>query len=462
MIRVLVAAMHSGAGKTTLTCSLLSLLKRKGLDPCAFKCGPDYIDPMFHRSALGIPSHNLDLYLSEESYVRHSYARYSAGRGACVTEGVMGYYDGVGATAEASASHLAKVLDLPVLLTVYPSETEDFVDTVRNFIAKEETKHIAALFLNPCGPDEYRRLAPVLEQALGLPVVGYLPHLPEAQIPSRHLGLQTAGELAGLQRILDCLTDTLAETLDWKRFAAVFAGENKPSCSAEADVTFEEADVAKDNANGPVLPVRIGVAYDNAFCFLYPETLDAFREAGAEPVFFSPLQDSHLPEGLSGLYIPGGYPELHVKELSANTALKAGLADSIARGMPTIAECGGFLYLGTALSDPDGNAFAMAGVLPGSAENAGKPVRFGYAELTAKTDGLLLNAGESVPVHSFHYWDTTETGTDLHAVKPVSGRNWDTGFQTATLFAAFEHIYYAGHPALLKTFIEKARYYFHE
>ena len=236
MMQFLIAAPSSGSGKTTVACAVLAALKKRGADPCAFKSGPDYIDPMFHRSALQVDSHNLDLFLSDRDMVRAIFARYAAGHGAAVCEGAMGFYDGQGLTTRASAWELA--------------------DT------------------------------------LGLPVLGYLPHLPQAAVESRHLGLKTADEIADLQEKIALLADALV--LDWQRLAVL---------------TEKPAPEALPGATAPT-SVRIAVAKDEAFCFTYAETLDALRDAGAELVLFSPVQDAVLPENIGGLYLPGGYPEL--------------------------------------------------------------------------------------------------------------------------------------------------------
>lgn len=455
MNKLLFAAPSSGSGKTTVTMAVLAALKKQGRDVRAFKCGPDYIDPMFHEKALGIPCHNLDLYLTPEARVKELFRRYSAGAETVVVEGVMGYYDGVGGvTAEASAWHVADVLDLPVVLVVRPKdEPSEVVSQVRTLLTVPERApetdgdhHLKAILLSDCSKSSYETSKPLLEEATGLPVLGYLPHLEEAALESRHLGLVTAEEDPELQKKLDLLAATVEETMDLK---ALWRLGETPDGGAEAPA-FPEA--------GPA-PVRIAVAKDAAFQFCYDETLDAFREAGGEPVFFSPLTDAHLPEDIGGLYLPGGYPELHAKALSENVSLKAELKTAIEQGLPTIAECGGFLYLGTSLKTPEGETFPMVGLLAGDAEKTGKPVRFGYAELTADRDCLIAKRGAPVRIHNFHYYDTTERGGVFHAVKPVSGREFETGFATETLYAGFPHFYFAGNTELTTRFIDAAKEY---
>ena len=433
MIQFLLAAPRSGSGKTTMTCALLMALKRRGCAPCAFKSGPDYIDPMFHRAVLGVESRNLDLFFSAPETVRTLYARGAAGHGAAVCEGAMGFYDGLGGVSDrASAWHLADTLGLPVLLVVEPKGQSLTLAAELNGLVNFRTpSHIAGILLNNCTARMHALLAPMLEKETGLPVLGFLPKLPEAVIGSRHLGLYTAAEVENLQQKLALLADAAEEHIDWPRLLALCEKE-PPALPVEPET--------------PPARVRIAVAQDEAFCFTYAETLEAFRDAGAEVVFFSPLRDTALPENIGGLYLPGGYPELHARELSGNTSLLREIKRKIESGLPTAAECGGFLYLGQSLTDAEGQSWPMAGVLPGEAKDAGRLVRFGYAALSADSDSLLFRAGESFPIHEFHHWDSTANGTALAAKKPVGAAAWRCGFVNEHFYAGFPHLYWAGTP----------------
>ena len=433
MIQFLLAAPRSGSGKTTMTCALLMALKRRGCAPCAFKSGPDYIDPMFHRAVLGVESRNLDLFFSAPETVRTLYAKGAAGHGAAVCEGAMGFYDGLGGVSDrASAWHLADTLDLPVLLVVEPKGQSLTLAAELNGLVNFRTpSHIAGILLNNCTARMHALLAPMLEKETGLPVLGFLPKLPEAVIGSRHLGLYTAAEVENLQQKLALLADAAEEHIDWPRLLALCEKE-PPALPVQPEM--------------PPARVRIAVAQDEAFCFTYAETLEAFRDAGAEVVFFSPLRDTALPENIGGLYLPGGYPELHARELSENTSLLREIKQKIKSGLPTAAECGGFLYLGQSLTDAEGQSWPMAGVLPGEAKDAGRLVRFGYATLSADSDSMLFRAGESFPIHEFHHWDSTANGTALAAKKPVGGAAWRCGFVNEHFYAGFPHLYWAGTP----------------
>ena len=433
MIQFLLAAPRSGSGKTTMTCALLMALKRRGCAPCAFKSGPDYIDPMFHRAVLGVESRSLDLFFSAPETVRTLYARGAAGHGAAVCEGAMGFYDGLGGVSDrASAWHLADTLGLPVLLVVEPKgQSLTLAAELKGLVNFRTPSHIAGILLNNCTARMHALLAPMLEKETGLPVLGFLPKLPEAVIGSRHLGLYTAAEVENLQQKLVLLADAAEEHIDWPRLLALCEKE-PPALPARAET--------------PPARVRIAVAQDEAFCFTYAETLEAFRDAGAEVVFFSPLRDTALPENIGGLYLPGGYPELHARELSENTSLLREIKRKIESGLPTAAECGGFLYLGQSLTDAEGQSWPMAGVLPGEAKDAGRLVRFGYATLSADSDSMLFRAGESFPIHEFHHWDSTANGTALAAKKPVGGAEWRCGFVNEHFYAGFPHLYWAGTP----------------
>ena len=433
MIQFLLAAPRSGSGKTTMTCALLMALKRRGCAPCAFKSGPDYIDPMFHRAVMGVESRNLDLFFSAPETVRTLYAKGAAGHGAAVCEGAMGFYDGLGGVSDrASAWHLADTLGLPVLLVVEPKGQSLTLAAELNGLVNFRTpSHIAGILLNNCTARMHALLAPMLEKETGLPVLGFLPKLPEAVIGSRHLGLYTAAEVENLQQKLALLADAAEEHIDWPRLLAL--------CEKEPPALPMQPET-------PPARVRIAVAQDEAFCFTYAETLEAFRDAGAEVVFFSPLRDTALPENIGGLYLPGGYPELHARELSENTSLLREIKRKIESGLPTAAECGGFLYLGQSLTDAEGQSWPMVGVLPGEAKDAGRLVRFGYATLSADSDSMLFRAGESFPIHEFHHWDSTANGTALAAKKPVGGAAWRCGSVNEHFYAGFPHLYWAGTP----------------
>ena len=239
-----------------------------------------------------------------------------------------------------------------------------------------------------------------------------------------------AGEITDLAQKIGLLADALEANLDWATLEAL---TERPAPAPVPPPALQTAGV------------RIAVAQDKAFCFAYAETLDCLRTAGAELVFFSPVHDTALPEDICGLYLPGGYPELYARPLSENKTMRDAIRDAVNGGLPTVAECGGFLYLGQTLEDASGTAWPMAGVLPGQGFRVGKLVRFGYAALTAQADSMLFRRGESLPVHEFHHWDTTANG-DAFTARKADGRSWPCGFANEHFYAGFPHLYWAGTP----------------
>lgn len=442
MNKLMIAAAASGSGKTAVTCALLAALRKRGKRTCAFKCGPDYIDPMFHRAVLGVESHNLDLFLSDENTMEQLFRKYSMGYDAAICEGVMGYYDGLGGVTDcASAWHVADTLDLPVLLVLRPKGNSlTLAAQVKGLCAFRSPHHFIGILLNDCSSMLFQSLAPMLERETGLPVLGYLPHMEEATIASRHLGLYTAAEIEDLTARIDLLAEQLEKSVDVERLLSLC------SCVEERVHFWQRTEREKKE------PLRLAVARDAAFCFTYGETLDALKDAGMELLFFSPMRDKVLPKDIDGLYLPGGYPELYAKELAENEMMRRDVKTAVANGLPTVAECGGFLYLCETLEDTEGMPHPMAGVLPNHGVKTEKLVRFGYGNLTVNEDSLLFQKGDTVPIHAFHYWDTSQIGTAFTVEKPVSGRRWQCGFANATLYAAFPHLYFAGNEKMVGRF----------
>lgn len=359
----------------------------------------------------------------------------------------MGFYDGLGgSTDRASAWHVADTLDLPVVLAVRPKGASlTLAAQLKGLMSFRQPSHIVGILLSDCSPMQAQSLKPTLERETGLPVLGFLPHMEEAALESRHLGLKTAGELQNLTERIHCAAQALADTLDWDALSAL---------CGRPDIGLSQSGPLPSRSRTP-----IAVARDEAFCFLYGETLDALSGEGAELLFFSPLHDETLPERACGLYLPGGYPELYAGWLGRNESMRQAVREAVGRGMPTVAECGGFLYLGQTLEGADGRSYPMAGYLPGDGVRTSRLVRFGYAELTADTDSLLFRKGESVPVHEFHYWDSTQNGSSLAAAKPLTGRGWRCGFTNRRLYAAFPHLYFPGRPELAERFVQGATLY---
>ena len=446
--RLLLCAPASGGGKTTLTCAILQALVNRGANPAAFKCGPDYIDPMFHSGIIGAKSRNLDLFLMGEAAVLRSLADNSAGAGLALIEGVMGYYDGIGLSDQASAYHLARTTRTPAVLVLDGrGRALTAAAVVRGMKDFRPDSGIAGVILNRVSPMLYPRLREAIERETGVKVYGFLPNRPDCALESRHLGLVTAAEVAGLKEKLSALAAQAEESVD-------LSGLLELARTAPA-LEPPEAVLPEPVEGRP----RIAVAKDKAFCFYYADGLALLEQLGAELAEFSPMNDEKLPEGTCGLYLGGGYPELYAKALADNRPMREEVRAAVLGGLPTVAECGGFLYLNQTLADGEGRAWPMAGVFPGRAANTGKLGRFGYVTLTAQTGGLLGPAGTKIPAHEFHYWDTGAPGADFRAEKPQSARGWDCAYHTPTLYAGFPHFHFCAAPGAARNFVAAARRY---
>lgn len=435
--RLVLAGTNSGCGKTTVTCAVLQALVTRGLRVGAAKCGPDYIDPMFHSRVIGAKSSNLDSFFFDRDTMRYLLAHNGEGCDVTVIEGVMGYYDGLGLTStRASTYEAARATSSPVVLVVNARGAAlSVLAAAEGFLHFAPDSGIRGVILNGCSAMSYGPLARELENRLGVRACGYLPRLPECALESRHLGLITADEVTDLQEKLRKLAAEAEKTLD---FAALLEiARNAPPLRFTPPVLPEAG-----------APVRIGVARDRAFCFYYEDSLDLLRQLGAELVPFSPLADERLPDGVQGLYLGGGYPELYAAQLEANHTLRRQIRGAVHAGMPCIAECGGFMYLTQAIAGAP-----MAGVLPGNCADAGRLVRFGYVTLRARRDNLLCRAGEEIRGHEFHRWDATERGEDFTAVKPT-GRSWTCAVATPTLYAGYPHFHFYANPAFATRFYE--------
>lgn len=449
--RILLTAGSSGSGKTLITCGLLEALVERGLKTASFKCGPDYIDPMFHSRVIGTKSRNLDTFFTGSEVTKYLLTRNARDCEIAVMEGVMGFYDGVaGTTTTASAYDLAKVTDTPVILIVNSrGMSVSLAAYVKGFLEYKKDSHIKGVIFNQMSPMLYPRMKKLLEEELGVAVLGYVPKVEDCVIESRHLGLVLPDEIPELKDRLHKLAGVLEETLDIDRILEL-AGEAPDLLDAkpESVTDFRLSE-----------PVRIGVAEDEAFCFFYADNFRLLGEMGAEIVPFSPMEDKQLPDDLDGLLLYGGYPELNGKKLEQNTTMKDMIREKLKAGMPCMAECGGFMYLHEEMEGMDGNFYQMAGVIPGKAYRTPKLSRFGYVTLTQKKPALGMEDFGEIPAHEFHYFDSENCGGDFHAAKPESKRGWDCIHGTDTMLAGFPHLYYYGNPEVPKAFLKKCLAY---
>ncbi|MDR3115519.1 MAG: cobyrinate a,c-diamide synthase [Treponema sp.] len=449
--RILITGTHSGCGKTTLSCGLLSAFKARGLHITAFKCGPDYIDPMFHRSITGVEAYNLDpFFLPGEALrgyftakMRHPRSGTRENPSLAVLEGAMGYYDGIGATCQASSYEAAETTKTPVILVVDMRGLGNSVFAlIEGFVHyKEDGGGICGIIFNGMNETRYLQFKPELEKR-NLKAFGYFPYNQAWRIESRHLGLTTAAEIPFLQEKLEALGRQAAETVDLAGLLELAGRASDVSLGAVKRVR---------KVPGP--RVRLAVASDESFCFLYQENLELLEDLGCDLAFFSPIHDAGLPEGSCGLLLCGGYPELYARGLAENVPMRIAVYEAIRGLVPTIAECGGFLYLHKML-----DGLPMAGVLEAQAFKTKQLQRFGYVTLKANRDTLLCKAGDAIRAHEFHYWESTDPGCDFTASKN-SGMTYACIHARDSLYMGFPHLYFPANPDFARRFVRKMQAY---
>ena len=437
--RFLLAGTGSGCGKTTVTCAVVQALADRGLRVGAFKCGPDYIDPMFHSRITGAKSANLDGFFFSENTLRYLLAKNSRDRDVSVIEGVMGYYDGAGmTTARASTWETGRTVGAPAVLAVSARGAAlSVLAVIQGFLTLEADSGIRGVILNHCSPMAYQSLAGAIRERFAGRVepLGFLPPMPECALESRHLGLVTAGEVEGLREKMGLLARQAERTIDLDGLLRL--------ADSAPPLRFDPVELPRYGERA-----RIAVARDRAFCFYYEDSLAALEELGAELVRFSPLEDEALPEGIDGLCLGGGYPELCARQLAENKPMRRAVRQALEEGTPCVAECGGFMYLTEAIGGEP-----MVGALPGDCFDRGRLTRFGYVTLRSKADNLLCRAGEEIRGHEFHHWDARQPGDGFTAVKP-SGRSWDCAVATDRLYAGFPHLHFYANLNCARRFYE--------
>lgn len=441
----MIAATGSGCGKTTITCAAIAAFQNQGLRVCAFKCGPDFIDPIFHREILGATSRNLDLVMADEKTTRSLFLQNLKGDVA-VVEGAMGLYDGADfGSNDGSPYHVACALDIPIALVVNARGMgRSTLALVKGFVDLDRERRIVGVILNRISESTFLRLKPILEAELDVRVLGYFPNQPDLGLESRYLGLKLPHEVSDLRARVQKASEDLARTIDLN--ATLALAREFPESASPPEVRTP-------------LRARIAVARDDAFCFYYEENLRMLREAGAELVFFSPLANEPVPADVDGLLLSGGYPELHAERLSANRTTLDSVKTLYASGAPTMAESGGFIYLHESLVTRDGTKYPLVGAIPGICRDVGKLVRFGYVKLTEKKPAFLDASAGSVMGHEFHYFDSDNNGEDCEAVKPASGKRWFACHTDARRLLGFPHLYYPSNPAAPRAFVDKCAHW---
>lgn len=446
--RLMITAPMSGAGKTMVCCGLLKCLKDREMKVTAFKCGPDYIDPMFHKEVLGIDSYNLDTFLCGRENTLKIFVRHAGKSEIAVMEGVMGYYDGIGgSTTDASAYDVARVTGTPAVLLIdgrgISLSIVPYIQGFLTFKEKETLKsHIGGVILNHVPSGQYTRLKELIERETSVKVYGYVPEMKELSLESRHLGLKKPSEIENFKEKMHILGERLADTLDID--GLILLAESAPDVETYA----WEMPVKK-------YKVRIGLAWDEAFCFIYQDNLELLKAMGAEIVTFSPLHNTKLPEDIDGLILCGGYPELYIQWQEANDLMRKAVRKALKKGIPCIAECGGFMYLQEEIEDREGFFQEAVGAIKGKCFPTGSLKRFGYITLEG---GLVFGRDVGkIPAHEFHYYDSDNCGNAFTAKKPLSERSWECMISTDTLLAGFPHIHYGGNPKVAEAFLEACK-----
>ena len=456
--RFMIAAPKSGSGKTMITCALLQLLKDSGKNVSSYKCGPDYIDPMFHKKVLGVPSKNLDTFFTDEKTTVQLFLDKRADGDFAVLEGVMGLYDGLGGIYEQGSSyHLAKVTQTPIILVVDAKGMGKSVLALIAGFLQYDTHHlIKGVLLNRMSKGYYDIIKPLIEKELSVKVVGYFPEQKDIGLSSRHLGLVMPDELADIKEQLDELAGRLKKTIDLDMLLDI---------AAEAEEITKTTNTEQMQIQNQNNTVNIAVAMDEAFCFYYEDNLRLIEKCGAKLQYFSPLHDTKLPDNCDALLLGGGYPELYAKELSENLSMRNSIKTAFKTGLPTVAECGGFMYLHTYIhniceedADAQNYVFGMTGALDSECHFKGKLVRFGYIELEEKHSNFLPT-DEKIRAHEFHYYDSTDNGADCIATKPATGRSYDCVISHDNYWLGFPHLYYPSNPHFAESLVRKAYEY---
>lgn len=448
--RIIVAGTGSGAGKTTITIGLMAAFRKKGLVVQGFKCGPDYIDPAYHTAITGRPSRNLDSWMLTEDVVRGMLSRASADADISIIEGVMGLYDGKSPVEDnGSTAEISLLTRTPVVLVVnVHSMARSAAAVVKGFQALNPNVPIVGVIANHAGSEGHGELIrQAVEKECGIPLLGTLVRTQEIRIPERHLGLLPAVERGELEPLFEQLGEMVAQRIDVDRLLAL--AEAPPlRLDESASRLFPAAKKRKPT-------VRIAVAKDAAFNFYYPENLEMLAEAGAECVFFSPLAGESVPDGIDGLYIGGGFPEEFAAELAEAEESRASVRRAIENGMPTFAECGGFMFLTDEIITTDGQRYPMVGIISGRTRMQTKRAALGYREAYGMEGNFLLHEGETARGHEFHY-STFEPDEELPHAYEVQSRfgKKQEGVLCENVVAGYTHLHFASAPLVVEHWID--------
>lgn len=431
----MIAGTNSGCGKTSVVCAVLKALLNKNINPVSFKCGCDYIDPMFHREVIGIDSRNLDSFFCDDNILKYLFSRNSRGE-ISVVEGVMGFYDGI--NGKASSYEISQKLNIPVVIVINCKGMSTSIGAVmKGFLEYRKPNNIKGFIFNRL-PESLKDYVKSLCTELDTEFFGYFPYCSNAVIESRNLGLSS--DMEKINEKLEILGETAEKTIDIQKLLNLSDNMDFP--------VFDDIDIKK------ISDIEIAVARDKAFSFIYPDNIDILERLGCKIKYFSPLNDKKLPENISGIILSGGYPEIYAEKLSENKSMISDIKSAYKKNIPIIAECGGFMYLNEYIGKYRG-----VGIIPAKAFKTERLQRFGYINLKAEKDNIFCKKGEIFPAHEFHYWDSTDCGEDFTAEKLSNGKTWKCIHSGENYYMGFPHIYFYSNPDIAVNFVRKCMKY---
>jgi len=450
--RLVIAGVHSGVGKTTLSLGLLRALYNRGCLVQPFKVGPDYIDPGLHAQACGVKSHNLDNWMGTAEVVKAVFVKNAVRDDIAIIEGVMGLYDGANTSRLAgSTAELALLLKAPVVLVVnVQGMAQSAAALIKGYMDYEPKLNLAAVVLNNASEYHQTVLKKQLEEELGIKVLGCLPRQSDIRMPSRHLGLLPAEENSELQLAIAGMAQLVEKYVDVE--AVVQLAQAAGTLPASPPLSSRPA----NNSRTSSLSIRIGVAQDSAFTFYYQDSLDYLEELGVQIVSFSPLHDTGLPE-VDGLYLGGGFPEMFLAQLAENHTMLSAIKTARQENMPIYAECGGFLYLSETIRDFAGKVWPGAGIIPAQTCLGQNLAGLGYIEARLEQDSILGNKGALLRGHEFHYSTVSGLDENNSAYQLQGGKGPDgrvDGYVEGNLLASYVHLHLRSNPAAADNFMK--------
>lgn len=466
--KLVIAGSRSGVGKTTIALGLMAALKNRGLNIQPFKVGPDYIDPGFHTLVCANESYNLDSYFLGEAGVKACFDQKSKKADISIIEGVMGLFDGKGRDSVSSTAEIAKTLNSPVILIIDASKIAQSAAAVvygyKNYDSKLNLKGL--IINNISSPRHYKFLKEAVKAKMSdLKVLGYLPKNRDLELAERHLGLVPVTESRELKSYIQKLINLMEEYIDLDKVIEISSQAANNAAVLKKEVNnkakeknnlweFKEEFKNKITAN----KIKLGVAFDQAFNFYYQLNLDILKAAGAELIYISPLNDKELRSDLDALYLGGGFPESFLKELAENISFKNDLKAKIKAGLPVYAECGGLMYLSSAVKNFAGQKYKMLDIISAEIEMTDKLQEMGYREVESLTDNLLFEKGEQARGHVFHYSKITQLAAGIQ--KNYLYQNQKEGYSSsANVLASYLHLHFGSNLKLVQNFLLKALAY---